>query len=99
LDLEVVDGVTVKPEATNQRDIDVNHPMNLSREKIVYHHANMMPPPDADEPIPVDRKAAKASAAMIETPEEALARRAKGGVTPDHYIPIKYVPRQNKTNS
>ena len=51
LDLEVVDGVTVKPEATNQRDIDINHPMNLKREKIAYHHANMMPPPGADEAV------------------------------------------------
>jgi reductive dehalogenase len=99
LDLEVVDGVTVKPEATNQRDIDVNHPMNLSREKIAYHHANMMPPPDADKAIPVDRKAAKESAAIIETPAEALARRVKGGSTPAHYIPIKYAPEQNETNS
>lgn len=91
LDLEVVDGITVKPEATNQRDIDVNHPMNLTREKIVYHHANMMPPPDAgDNPVPVDRQAAKASATLIETPEEALARRKQGGVTPVHYIPTKH---------
>ena len=92
LDLEVVDGVTVKPEATNQRDIDVNHPMNLSREKIAYHHASMMPPPDADGPVSVDRKAAKESVSVVETPAQALARRAKGGATPAHYIPIKYVP-------
>ena len=92
LDLEVVDGVTVKPEATNQRDIDINHPMNLKREKIAYHHANMMPPPGADEPVAVDRKAAKESVSVLETPAEALARRAKGGKTPAHYIPIKYVP-------
>lgn len=87
----MVDGGTVKPEATNQRDIDVNHPMNLSREKIAYHHANMMPPPDADGPVPVDRKAAKESVSVVETPAQAFARRAKGGATPVHYIPTKYV--------
>ena len=44
--------------------------------------------PDADGPVPVDRKAAKESVSVLETPAEALARKAKGGTMPTHYIPV-----------
>lgn len=96
LDLEIVDGVTVRPASTNQRDLDVKHPMNLTTEKIVYHHADMMPPPGAGGAVELDRKAAKESASIVETPTEALERRARGGVIPKHYIPVKHINDNSK---
>ena len=46
-----------------------------------------MPPPDRQAPAPVDRKAALAAAAHVETPAEARKRLAAGGAAPDHYAP------------
>ena len=54
---------------------------------MAYYHANMMPPPDAPGPVPVDRKAAIASGALLETPDEARARVAAGKPAPAHYTP------------
>lgn len=87
LDLEVVDGVSIAAQGTNQRDLNVHRKWNTSREKIAYYNADMMPAPDATKPVPVDRKAAKAAAKILETPAEARARHAAGGVKPVHYIP------------
>ena len=88
LDLEIVDGVSVTPQAgTNRRDIDYHQQRDTQREKIVYYHANLMPPPDQSEPCPVDRKQAKLMAGLIETPAQARARTAAGGATPAHYLP------------
>ena len=47
----------------------------------------MMPAPDQPGPFPVDRKAALEAKALLETPDEARARKARGGPTPAHYIP------------
>jgi len=46
----------------------------------------MMPPPDQPGPIEVDRKAALAAAALIETPEQARWRFAEERTVPAHYI-------------
>jgi len=87
-DLELVDGVCVTPRAgSNQRELDLGKKMDPAKQKIAYYHANMMPPPDQKGPHPVDRKAALAAAALIETPTQALERRRSGGATPAHYIP------------
>ncbi|MCY3673041.1 MAG: hypothetical protein OXH14_18430 [Alphaproteobacteria bacterium] len=48
----------------------------------------MMPPPDRHAPDPVDRKAALAAAALVETPAEARRRLATGGAAPAHYAPV-----------
>jgi hypothetical protein len=47
----------------------------------------MMPPPDTHGPVPVDRKAAMAAGALMETPDEARARVAAGKPAPAHYTP------------
>jgi reductive dehalogenase len=86
-DHEIVGGVTVAAKGTNQRDIDPTRRLDPAAQKIAYYHADMMPPPDAPGPIPVDRKAALAAKALLETPTEARARKGRGGATPAHYIP------------
>jgi reductive dehalogenase len=90
LDLEMIDGVAVTPAAgANQREIDYQRKLNTGREKIAYYHASMMPPPDQKDPYPVDRKAAKAAAVLLETPQQARERLAAGGARPLHYIPTQ----------
>jgi hypothetical protein len=43
--------------------------------------------PNDLEAQPVDRKAATAAMALVETPDEARARKAAGGPPPAHYTP------------
>ena len=85
-DHELVDSVAVMPRRTNQRDIDPYKKVDPAHKAIACHHANMMPPPDQPGPVGVDRKAALAAAALIETPEQARRRVAAGGAVPAHYI-------------
>jgi ferredoxin len=87
LDHEVVVGVTVAPKASNERDIDPKRFINASEQKIAYYHANAMPPPNAAGAWPLDRHAALAAKAVVETPAEARARAAAGGTRPAHYVP------------
>ena len=86
-DHEVVGGITRAAKATNRRDIDPSRKLDPAKQKIAYYHADMMPAPDAPEQVAIDRKAALAAAALIETPEEARARLANGAITPAHYVP------------
>ncbi len=87
-DHEIVGGVAVTPpKGTNQRDIEPGRKLDPSKHKVAYYHANMMPPPDAANPVPIDRKAALAAAEVVETPEQARARKAAGGAIPAHYAP------------
>ena len=46
-----------------------------------------MPVPNDLRPQPVDRQAALASAALVETVEAACERWANGGQSPAHYAP------------
>ncbi len=85
-DHELVGGVAVAPKATNQRDIDPGRKIAPAQKRIAYYHASMMPPPDAPGPVELDRKAALAAAALIESPAQARARAAAGGAVPAHYI-------------
>ena len=86
-DHEIIDKVTVEPKVgTNQRDIDPSRKVNAADQKIAYHHASMMPPPDAPGPVKVERKAALAAAELVESPAEAKARKAAGGAAPAHYV-------------
>ena len=75
-DLEIVDGVCVEPRGSNQRDIEPEKEarMDPAKQPMAHYPASMMPPPDHLDPWPVDRKAALA--VPMETPLEALARRA-----------------------
>ena len=85
---EIVDGVAVTPRrGTNKRDLRVDRYIDAKNQKIAYYNANVMPPPDAPGSEKVDRKAAIASGELLETPEEAATRVARGGATPKHYIP------------
>jgi hypothetical protein len=86
-DHEIVGGVTIAAKATNERDIDPTRKLDPAKQKIAYYHANMMPPPDAPGPAPVNRKAALEAKDVLETPEEARRRKASGGATPAHYLP------------
>ncbi len=87
-DHEIVDGVTVAAKGANEREIDPGKRVDAARQKIAYYHADAMPPPDRQAPDPVDRKAALAAAALVETPAEARRRLAAGGPAPAHYAPV-----------
>jgi len=87
LDLEVVDGVCVEPFGANQHEIDVDKVIDPAKQKMATYSANLYPPPNATEPVPVNRKAALAATAQLETVEEARLRNAKGDPRPAHYIP------------
>jgi reductive dehalogenase len=84
-DHEIVGGVTVAAKATNERDIDPARKVDAARQKMAYYHANMMPPPNDPSPCVVDRKAAMAAKHVLETPDAARARKARGGAMPAHY--------------
>jgi ferredoxin len=58
-DLEIVNGNIVLPRGTNRRGLSLAKPRKQS--EIAYYPAESMPPPGAQEPIPVDRKAALAA--------------------------------------
>ena len=88
LDLEIVDGkCVVPPKGVNERDLDLSHKLDPDQQKLkmAYYPANRMPPPDAAEPVPVDRKQALKARDLLEMPDEALARWAAGGDKPEHY--------------
>jgi ferredoxin len=87
LDLEIVEGVAITPKATNERDIDPKRKVDPATQKMAYYHASMMPPPNDQQPYPVDRKAAMAAKDLLETPAQAHARKLVGGPTPAHYFP------------
>ena len=86
-DHELVNGVAVTPRATNERDIDPSRNLDPATQKIAYYHADEMPPPDSPGPVNVNRKAALAARDVVETPDEALARVARGEPRPAHYVP------------
>jgi len=87
-DHEIINGVAMKPKrGTNRRDLRLGRYIDPEKQKIAYYNANVMPPPDVSGPMKVDRKAAVASGELLETPAEAAARVAKGGPTPEHYVP------------
>ena len=86
-DHEVVGDRTVTPKGVNKREIDPTRKVDPAKQRMAYYHASMMPPPDAPGPVPVDRKAAMAAGALLETPEEARARVAAGKPAPAHYTP------------
>ena len=86
-DHEIIDKVAVEAAATNRRDIDPSRQIDPAKQKIAYYHASMMPPPDSQGPSPVNRKAALAAKDVIETPDEARARAARGEPPPAHYTP------------
>jgi ferredoxin len=91
LDHEIVNDAVVTPRATNGRDIDPERKIDPASQKMAYYHASMMPPPNDPTPSPVDRKAAMAAKDLLETPDEARERYARGGPKPAHYVPTPAV--------
>ena len=88
LDLEIVDGLCVEPvNGINQRDLDLSRNIDPAKQKIAVYHADMMPRPNDTGAQPVDRKAALAAMAKVETPAAARARQARGEPPPAHYTP------------
>ena len=86
--MEIVDGVCIDPtKGVNQRDLNLDHKIVASEQKMAYYHADRMPPPDQEGPYAVDRKEGMAASSLLETPAEAVDRRAKGGAPPSQYLP------------
>lgn len=99
-DHEVVGDRVVEPKGVNRREINPSRKVDPAKQRMAYYHANVMPAPDAPEPVPVDRKAAMAAKELMETPNEARARVAAGGPAPAHYTPTPPVgagPAKNLT--
>ena len=95
LDLEIVDGVAVEPKAgTNKREIEPKKKLH-TKEKIIYYHASLMPPPDTRDAVPVDRLTAKKQVSLIESPDEARARKVASISKPIHYIPVRCLNAEN----
>jgi ferredoxin len=86
-DHEIVGDRTVAPKGANTREIDPGRRVDPATQRMAYHYASMMPPPDTPAPVPVDRKAALAARDLLESPSDARARIAAGGATPAHYFP------------
>ena len=62
-------------------------------ERCAYHAADM-PPPGAAQAKPVNHRAAVERAKLIETLDAAVARRARGGEKPAHYVPPAHTAPQ-----
>ena len=86
-DLEMVDGIAVKPKGTNERDIDPGRKVDPRSRTIAFYPASAMPPPDAAGAVPVQRKAAIAARDGVETPASAWRRVAEHGPKPPQYVP------------
>jgi len=87
-DLEVIGAQVRVPRATNERDLSPDADVSGDKSPVGYYHASDMPAPNSTEPVPTNHKQAVARAAVVETVEAALKRRAAGGAKPAHYIPI-----------
>ena len=88
---EIIDCVATDARATNEPNIEPQRKVDIDGQKVAYYHANMMPPPHQPKPFPVDRKAALKAEGLLATSDEARARMAAGGPTPDHYNPMSTI--------
>ena len=77
---------TVEAKGANRPKIN---PRKKARgaDSIAYFPASTLPAPDYFEPSPPDRKLGLELAKRAETVDQALARRARGGATPETSIP------------
>ncbi len=83
-DLERLDDVTVRAaRGEHARGLNLTKSTTIEKtQDIAYYPANVMPRPDEAGPCPIDRAAALRIAQSMETPEEALERRQRGGRPP-----------------
>jgi hypothetical protein len=97
-EIEMIGGKAVVPKHVNRRGVaaDLGF-VKKPGHRVSYVNADMLPPPNWREAYPVDRKAALAAAAQLETPAEARARKARGGPPPAHYTQTPPVPGPEPT--
>ena len=88
---EIIDGAATAARAINERDIQPQRKVDIDGQTVANYHGNMLPPPDRPTPFPVDRKAALKAEGLLATSDEARARVAAGGPTPDHYNPMSTI--------
>jgi ferredoxin len=85
-DLEIVDGVAVKPPAgVNERDLDLTRTGKLAAvQKLAFYPPALQPAGGMTlrEVLPIDRPAGLAAYAAAESPLTARRRRAKGKARP-----------------
>ncbi|MGE0734916.1 MAG: reductive dehalogenase [Alphaproteobacteria bacterium] len=56
LDLETVKGQVVKPEGVNERDLNLDRKLKNDNTGVAMYTPEVFPPPDAKQPMPLDRK-------------------------------------------
>jgi ferredoxin len=95
-DLEMVEGVAVKPKATNERDVDPGRKVDPRSKTIAFYPASSMPPPNTQVPVPLDRKAAMAARDVVETPASARRRAAESRPVPPQYVPTPALERDQQ---
>jgi len=79
-DLEIVDGVVVKPAAANERNLDLERGDKLAKtQKLAFFPPNLQPPGGTTlgTAVPIDRAAGLAAYADAETPASARIRAGK----------------------
>jgi len=91
LDLEIVDDMVRQPRGTNERDLDLTRDTTGKKSPVGYYHAADMPLHNATDPLPTNHREAIKRAAVVETPEQAQARVARGGPRPAHYIAAREI--------
>lgn len=99
-DLEILGGKgiplrTVAAKAANVRALERDE-AKVDRlaagQKIAVYPSNRMPPPNSALPFPLDRQAAIADSLKLETPGQAVSRRASGMPPPPFYTPTEPLP-------
>ena len=95
LDLEVIGDQCNQPDpnnycdhptaGVNRKQLRPDHYIDPKTHRIAYFPASKVPPPDAQGPVPTDRRAGLDIAANAETVEQALARRKRGEKAPVEY--------------
>ena len=88
---EIIDGAATAARAINGRDIQPQRKVDIDGQTVANYHGNMLPPPDRPTPFPVDRKAALKAEGLLATLDEARARVAADGPTPDRYNPTSTI--------
>jgi ferredoxin len=79
-DLEIVDGVAVKPAAANERDLDFTRAEKLAKtQKLAFFPPELQPKGGTtlNEVVPIDREGGLAAYAAAESPLEARKRHRK----------------------
>ena len=74
-DLEWIDDHAVPPtKGTNARELDFSRVKRAETQQLAMYPAEVMPPADAQEPVPLNRKAGVEAAEQAERPDQARRR-------------------------